>query len=171
VVTETVFAWPGIGRLAYQAVLARDYPVVMTLLTISAVLTLIGNFVADLLYGVADPRIRYVRHASNLGGPMARNTGIQTASGEYIGLLDDDDEWYPQKLERQLATFAHVSEKVGLIYVGHEVRDSYNVVIGPFGTKPQTVGVFLFCLEHPKVQVVYSFPTSLAHFLPQKLIG
>ncbi len=59
IIIETVFAWPGIGRLAYQAVLARDYPVVMTVLTISAVLTLIGNFIADVLYGVADPRIRY----------------------------------------------------------------------------------------------------------------
>jgi peptide/nickel transport system permease protein len=59
IIIETVFAWPGIGRLAYQAVLARDYPVVMTVLTISAVLTLIGNFVADVLYGIADPRIRY----------------------------------------------------------------------------------------------------------------
>lgn len=59
IIMESVFAWPGIGRLAYQAVLARDYPVVMTILTISAVLTLIGNFIADLLYGIADPRIRY----------------------------------------------------------------------------------------------------------------
>jgi peptide/nickel transport system permease protein len=59
IIMETIFAWPGIGRLSYQAVLARDYPVVMTILTISAVLTLIGNFVADLLYGIADPRIRY----------------------------------------------------------------------------------------------------------------
>jgi peptide/nickel transport system permease protein len=59
IIMETVFAWPGIGRLSYQAVLARDYPVVMTILSISAVLTLIGNFVADLLYGIADPRIRY----------------------------------------------------------------------------------------------------------------
>ena len=59
IIMETIFAWPGIGRLSYQAVLARDYPVVMTILTISAVLTLIGNFIADVLYGVADPRIRY----------------------------------------------------------------------------------------------------------------
>jgi peptide/nickel transport system permease protein len=59
IIMETVFAWPGIGRLSYQAVLARDYPVVMTILTISAVLTLLGNFMADILYGVADPRIRY----------------------------------------------------------------------------------------------------------------
>ena len=59
IIMESVFAWPGIGRLAYQAVLARDYPVVMTINTITAVLVLIGNFVADILYGIADPRIRY----------------------------------------------------------------------------------------------------------------
>jgi peptide/nickel transport system permease protein len=59
IIMETVFAWPGIGRLAYQAVLSRDYPVVMTINTITAVLVLIGNFVADLLYGIADPRIRF----------------------------------------------------------------------------------------------------------------
>jgi peptide/nickel transport system permease protein len=59
IIIETVFAWPGIGRLSFQAVLARDYPVVMTVLTISAVLTLLGNFIADILYGIADPRIRY----------------------------------------------------------------------------------------------------------------
>lgn len=59
IIIETVFAWPGIGRLLYQAALARDYPVVMTILTISAVLVLFGNFIADILYGIADPRIRY----------------------------------------------------------------------------------------------------------------
>ena len=53
----------------------------------------------------------------------------------------------------------------------HEVRDNYNVVIGPFGTKPQTVGVFLFCLEHPKVQVVYSFPSSYTHSYSQRQPG
>lgn len=59
VIIETVFAWPGIGRLAYQAVLSRDYSVVMTILTFSATLTLIGNMLADVLYAVVDPRIRY----------------------------------------------------------------------------------------------------------------
>ena len=42
----------------------------------------------------------------------------------------------------------------------NETRGSFNMVVGPFGTKPQTVGVFLFCLEYPKVQVVYSFPVN-----------
>ena len=59
IIMETIFAWPGIGRLAYQAVLARDYPVVMTINTMTAVLVLLGNFFADILYGIADPRIRY----------------------------------------------------------------------------------------------------------------
>jgi hypothetical protein len=41
-----------------------------------------------------------------------------------------------------------------------ETKDSFNMIIGPFGTKPQVVGIFLFCLEHRKVQVVYSFPST-----------
>jgi len=53
----------------------------------------------------------------------------------------------------------------------HEVRDVSNVVIGPFGTKPQTIGVFLFCLEHPKVQVVYSYPTSYTRSYLQRQPG
>jgi peptide/nickel transport system permease protein len=59
VIIETVFAWPGIGRLAYQAVLSRDYSVVMTILTLTSALTLLGNLVADLLYAFTDPRIRF----------------------------------------------------------------------------------------------------------------
>jgi peptide/nickel transport system permease protein len=59
VIIETVFAWPGIGRLAYQSVLSRDYSTVMTILTLASALTLIGNMMADALYAVVDPRIRY----------------------------------------------------------------------------------------------------------------
>lgn len=58
VIIESIFSWPGIGRLAYQAILARDYPVILTLNMISAVLVLMGTFVSDLLYVLADPRIR-----------------------------------------------------------------------------------------------------------------
>ena len=59
VIIENIFAWPGIGRLSYEAVMSRDYPVIMTLTTISAFLVLLGNLVADILYAVVDPRIRY----------------------------------------------------------------------------------------------------------------
>lgn len=58
VVMETVFAIPGMGRLFYDAVMARDQHVVMALVTIGAVLTLLGNLLADAAYAAADPRIR-----------------------------------------------------------------------------------------------------------------
>ncbi|MFQ5657616.1 MAG: ABC transporter permease [Candidatus Methylomirabilales bacterium] len=59
VIFETIFAWPGIGRLAYEAILSRDYPVVISINFIAAVLTLIGTMLSDVLYMVVDPRIRF----------------------------------------------------------------------------------------------------------------
>ena len=59
VIIETIFSIPGIGQLGYQAVLARDYPVVLALFAISSMLTLVGILVADLLLGVVDPRISF----------------------------------------------------------------------------------------------------------------
>jgi peptide/nickel transport system permease protein len=58
VIFETIFAIPGMGQLFYMAVMARDYPVVMGILFIGAVLTLFGNLLADVSYAAADPRIR-----------------------------------------------------------------------------------------------------------------
>jgi len=57
-VTETVFTWPGMGRLFLDSLGYNDYPVVMGLLMFSAILVLIGNLMADLLVAVVDPRIR-----------------------------------------------------------------------------------------------------------------
>jgi len=58
VVTETVFAWPGIGRLVVQSILARDFPVVQASVLILAVTFVLLNLITDLLYGVLDPRIK-----------------------------------------------------------------------------------------------------------------
>jgi len=58
VIIESIFSWPGMGRMAYEAILSRDYPVILTVNFVSAVLVLAGTFVSDLLYMVADPRIR-----------------------------------------------------------------------------------------------------------------
>ncbi|CRK83470.1 oligopeptide ABC transporter permease [Neobacillus massiliamazoniensis] len=58
IITETIFTYPGLGQLLIQSVGARDYPVLLTLTMLFSFLTLIGNLVADILYGVVDPRIR-----------------------------------------------------------------------------------------------------------------
>ncbi|MBI3636960.1 MAG: ABC transporter permease [Candidatus Rokubacteria bacterium] len=58
VVTETVFAWPGIGRLAIQSIYNRDYPVVQCTVFLAAILFIAINFAVDLLYGALDPRVR-----------------------------------------------------------------------------------------------------------------
>lgn len=58
VIFETIFAIPGMGKLFYDGVMMRDYPLIMGILVIGAVLTLVGNLLADLCYALADPRIR-----------------------------------------------------------------------------------------------------------------
>ena len=61
VIFESIFAIPGMGRLFYESVMARDYPVIMGVLSIGAILTLLGNFIADIAYSYADPRIRFAK--------------------------------------------------------------------------------------------------------------
>lgn len=58
VIIESIFSWPGMGRMAYEAILARDYPVILTVNFVSAILVLAGTFISDLLYLAVDPRIR-----------------------------------------------------------------------------------------------------------------
>jgi peptide/nickel transport system permease protein len=55
---ETIFAWPGMGRLGYEAIMNYDYPVVMGVAVMATFLTLLGIFLSDVMYAVADPRIR-----------------------------------------------------------------------------------------------------------------
>ena len=59
VVIETIFAWPGMGRLFLESIQRLDYPVLMAILTISAVLIVVSNLAADVVYAYLDPRIRY----------------------------------------------------------------------------------------------------------------
>jgi len=59
IVTETVFAWPGVGRLTYEAVIYRDFPLLQAVIILKAVLILVINLVVDVLYAYVDPRIRF----------------------------------------------------------------------------------------------------------------
>ena len=58
-VTEYVFAWPGVGRLFYEAAVSRDYPIVLAVLTMLSFATILGTLLADVTYGIVDPRVRY----------------------------------------------------------------------------------------------------------------
>jgi peptide/nickel transport system permease protein len=58
VIFETIFSIPGMGQLFWQSAMSRDYPLIMGMLVIGAILTLIGNILADISYAFADPRIR-----------------------------------------------------------------------------------------------------------------
>jgi peptide/nickel transport system permease protein len=64
VIIETIFSIPGLGQLGFESVLARDYPTVLALFTVSAVLTLIGILISDILLAAVDPRIAFGRRES-----------------------------------------------------------------------------------------------------------
>lgn len=65
-------------------------------------------------------KITYIVQPRNMGACMARNTGIQAASGDFVALLDDDDEWLPNKIEEQINLFSR--EEIGLVYCDSIIR-------------------------------------------------
>lgn len=78
---------------------------------------------AQIVKGIGDERVKYIPHQVNKGASAARNTGIRAARGELIGFLDSDDEWLPEKLQRQVDKFDSASANVGLVYGGYVVID------------------------------------------------
>ena len=75
-------------------------------------------------------KVHYVEHEKNMGACAARNSGLKVAKGEFVAFLDDDDEWLPQKIEKQLKKFN--DEKVALVYC------NYTFVHDKTGTKQHT---------------------------------
>lgn len=92
--------------------------------------------------GVHDSRLRYIRHKQNAGGSATRNTGIRAATGDFIAFLDDDDEWEPQKTEEQLKMLQYydvvvcTADGIGSELYKYEHRKTLELVdlqTGPFG--------------------------------------
>ena len=79
-----------------------------------------------------DERIRYIKHERNKGYPKALNTGIKAAKGEYIAFQDDDDEWLPEKLEKQMRVFENAPAKVGVVYTGFWRIENNKKIYIPF---------------------------------------
>lgn len=59
VIIESIFSWPGMGRLSYEAIVSHNYPLVMGTVIVAAILTMAGSLLADIGYAIADPRVRY----------------------------------------------------------------------------------------------------------------
>ena len=87
-----------------------------------------------------DPKIQYFEHAFNKGAPAARNTGIKNSSGEFIAFLDDDDEWYEDKLSKQVAVLDSSDKKVGVVVTGVEAIDKQGEVL--FIHLPKHEGIY-----------------------------
>jgi glycosyltransferase involved in cell wall biosynthesis len=78
----------------------------------------------EVVRNFADERIRYVRNATNRGEGGARNVGLERARGEFIALLDDDDEWLPEKLELQVKVLESSTLQVGAVYTAVSTVDT-----------------------------------------------
>lgn len=84
----------------------------------------------EIVRSFSDERIRYIKHDKNRGGAAARNTGIKAARGEYIAFQDSDDEWLPEKLEKQIRVFETVPPEVGVVYTGfHRLENNKKTYI------------------------------------------
>lgn len=77
----------------------------------------------EIVEKINDERIKYFRHEKNMGGAVARNTGIKNSSGEFIAFLDSDDLWLPEKLEKQINLLETKGNSFGLCYTWFILQD------------------------------------------------
>lgn len=101
---------------ALQSVLAQTLTDIEVLVVEDGSAVDVASFVKDF----PDDRVHYLTHATNRGASAARNTGIDGAEGKYVAFLDADDEWQPQKLERQVALLESRSSAWVAAYCGVE---------------------------------------------------
>lgn len=130
----------------------------------------------EVVKSIGDPRIHYVKHLTNRGGSATRNTGIESAKGEYIAFLDSDDAWFPNKLKLQLnAIQSHACpEKVvsytQVIYCPSGIVE--NIYPDTFDQKfllpkqakalNETVADYLFCQQGKLLTSTLMLPRLLA---------
>jgi len=111
-------------------------------------------------------KVIYMRHQKNKGTSSGRNTGIRSAKGDYIALQDSDNEWMPEKLEKQMSAFAAAPPEVGVVYTGFYMIENNkkkywpsasitpkngnifsSIIKGEYLVSPQTIVVKRECFE------------------------
>ena len=102
-------------KKAIQSVLTQTYEEIECIVVVDAS----EDGTQEYLKSLTDPRVRtiFIDKEESKGGNYARNKGIQAAKGEFLALLDDDDEWFPTKIEQQIKLFEN--PEIGLVYCGH----------------------------------------------------
>lgn len=82
-----------------------------------------GDHTGEVVGNFHDDRITVLRHETRKGGAAARNTGIRNSTGDYLAFLDDDDEWFPDKLASQVEKLLSSPPHVGCVYTGYVTVD------------------------------------------------
>lgn len=85
----------------------------------------------SIVKGFNNPKIRYIENKRNIGAAAARNVGIKIAKGKYIAFQDSDDEWLPEKLEKQIKVFESASSNVGVVYSGYLIIKRNKKIYAP----------------------------------------
>lgn len=83
----------------------------------------------EVVWSFADRRIRFIRHETARGAAAARNAGIRTTGGAYVAFLDDDDEWYPDKLAEQVAVMEKGLEPLAVVYGAYDIVNSEGDIV------------------------------------------
>ncbi len=97
---------------ALQSVLDQSYPDLEVIIVDDCS----SDNTEEVVTGLNDDRIKFIKHTKNRGANAARNTGIKAASGEFIAFQDSDDEWMPGKLAKQIEAFKHAPADTGVVY-------------------------------------------------------
>ena len=121
----TTYNRPEIAQNAVKSVLAQTYKS----LEIIVVEDGSDSGIEDWLCTRGLSQIRYIRHEQNLGLPAARNIGLKHSKGKYIAYLDDDDEWKPEKMQKQVELAERLNSDYAIIYCGLEVKDESGRIV------------------------------------------
>lgn len=90
-----------------------------------------------------DRRIRYIKNKRNKGACAARNAGIKIAKGKYIAFQDSDDEWLPEKLEKQIKFFRTAKSKIGIVYTAYwQIKNGNKIYMPPKRVKQRNGNIY-----------------------------